>query len=120
MNKPVLTIRPIRNDSDYRATLKLAKAYFDAPEEPDPQSEEGAHFEALLTLIQAYEARHFPIAAPDAIEAIEAIKFCMEQGGLGIKDLEPMIRRFHKGLGISAEVLIAEMARPDAQPALAA
>lgn len=138
MKKPVLTIRPIRNDSDYRATLKLAEAYFDAPEEPDPQSEEGAHFEALLTLIQAYEARHFPIATPDAIEAI---KFCMEQAGLGIKDLEPMIgksnrvyevlgrkrkltlpmiRRLHKGLGISAEVLMSEAARPDTQRAVVA
>ena len=138
MNQPVLTLRPIRTDSDYRAMLKLAEAYFDAPEEPDPQSEEGAHFEALLTLIQAYEARHFPIAAPDAIEAI---KSRMEQGGLGIKDLEPMIgksnrvyevlgrkrkltlpmiRRLHKGLGISAEVLIAEVARPDTPRALAA
>lgn len=138
MKKPVLTIRPIRNDSDYRATLKLADAYFDAPEEPDPHSEEGAHFEALLTLIHAYEARHYPIAAPDPIEAI---KICMEQGGLGIKDLEPMIgksnrvyevlgrkrkltlpmiRRLHKGLGISAEVLIADMTRPDTQLAMPA
>lgn len=51
MNQPALTLRPIRNDSDYRATLKLAEAYFDA----------------LLTLIHACEARHFPIATPDAI-----------------------------------------------------
>ncbi|MBV5323125.1 MAG: hypothetical protein JZU60_04745 [Ilumatobacteraceae bacterium] len=133
MKKHTLTLSPIRNDADHRAALKLAEAYFDAPEEPDPQSEEGAHFEALVTLIHAYEAKHYPFAPPDPIEAI---KFRMEQAGLSVKDLEPMIgksnrvyevlgrkrkltlpmiRRLHKGLGISAEVLIA-----DETPALAA
>lgn len=79
----------------------------------------------LATLVQAWEARNYPITAPDPIEAI---KFRMEQGGLTVKDLEPMIgrsnrvyevlarnrkltlgmiRRLHKGLGIPAEVLIA-------------
>lgn len=135
MKKPTLTVRPIRNDADYRAALKLAEAYFDAPEEPDPQSEEGAHFEALVTLIQAYEARHYPVTSLS--DPIEAIKFRMEQAGLSIKDLEPMIgksnrvyevlgrkrkltlpmiRRLHKGLGIPAEVLIAD----DERHALAA
>ena len=78
--------------------------------------------------MQAYEARHLPIDAPDRVEAI---KFRMEQGGLTVKDLEPligrsnrvyevlnhkrpltlaMIRRLHRSLGIPAEVLIAETA----------
>jgi HTH-type transcriptional regulator/antitoxin HigA len=76
------------------------------------------------TLIDAYEAKHYPIDPPDPIEAI---RFRMESQGLTRKDLEPMIgsrarvaevlnrkrslsiemiRRLHKGLGISAEVLI--------------
>lgn len=124
--RPAWAVYPIRNDEDHQAALKLVEAYFDAPHAPDPQSEEGAHFEALVTLIQAYEAKHCPIAPPDPIEAI---KFRMEQAGLSIKDLEPMIgrsnrvyevlgrkrpltlpmiRRLHKGLGIPAEVLIAQ------------
>jgi HTH-type transcriptional regulator/antitoxin HigA len=41
-------------------------------------------------LVQAYEARHFPIGAPDPAEAI---KFRMDQGGLTVKDLEPIIGR---------------------------
>jgi HTH-type transcriptional regulator/antitoxin HigA len=82
----------------------------------------------LATLVQAYEARHSPIGAPDPVEAI---KFRMEQSGLTVKDLEPiigrsnrvyevlnhkrpltlaMIRRLHRSLGIPAEVLIAETA----------
>jgi len=80
-------------------------------------------------LVQAYEARHYPIDAPDPVEAI---KFRMEQSGLTVKDLEPiigrpnrvyevlsrkrpltlaMIRRLHRSLGIPAEVLIAESVR---------
>jgi HTH-type transcriptional regulator/antitoxin HigA len=41
-----------------------------------------------VTLIQAYEAKHFPIAAPDPIEAV---KFMMEQKRLARRDLEPAI-----------------------------
>lgn len=120
-----LTLHPIRTEADYRAALARVEAVFDAPEEPDPDSEEGACFEALITLIEAWERKHYPIAPPDPIEAI---KFRMDQAGLSVKDLEPMIgrsnrvyevlartrpltlamiRRLHKGLGIPAEVLIA-------------
>ena len=48
----------------------------------------GDRVEVLVTLIEAYEARHFTIAAPDPIAAIE---FMMEQKGLGRRDLEPSI-----------------------------
>ena len=41
------TLTPIRTDADYRAALASAEAYFDSPEEPDPDSAAGAHFEAL-------------------------------------------------------------------------
>ena len=119
-----MNIRPIHNDADYKAALKVVSFYFD--NEPEPGTEDADCFEVLLTLIQAYESRHFPIGLPDPIEAI---KFRMEQSGLAIKDLEPMIgktnrvyevlnrkrpltlpmiRRLHRGLGIPAEVLVAE------------
>jgi HTH-type transcriptional regulator / antitoxin HigA len=121
------TLQPIRTDDDYRAALKRAEAFFDAPEEPNPESAEGALFEALITLIEAYERKHYPVLPPDPVDAI---RFRMEQAGLTIKDLEPMIgkpnrvyevlahkrplslgmiRRLHKGLGIPASVLIAEV-----------
>lgn len=120
-----LTLQPIRSEDDYRAALKQVEQFFDAAQEPDPDSEEGAFFEALMTLVEAYERKHYPISPPDPIEAI---KFRMEQNGISIKDLEPiigksnrvyevlnrkrpltlaMIRRLHSALGIPAEVLIA-------------
>ena len=117
-------IRPIRTDADYRAALALVAPYFD--NEPEVESDAGAHFEAMLTLIEAYEAKHYPMSPPDPIEAI---LFRMEQQGLKPKDLEPMIGqrnrvyevlnrkrkltmamvwRLHVGLGIPAESLIRE------------
>ena len=120
-----LTLQPIRSEDDYRAALKRVEQFFDAVQEPDPESEEGAFFEALMTLVEAYERKHYPISPPDPIEAI---KFRMDQNGISVKDLEPligksnrvyevlnrkrpltlaMIRRLHSALGIPAEVLIA-------------
>ena len=122
MSQDAYFIRPIRTDDDYRAALKQVEPYFD--NEPEPDSEAGAHFEALITLIVAYEAKHYPMDPPDAVEAI---KFRMEQQGLTARDLEPMIGgrgrvsevlnrkrplsmamvwRLHQALGIPAESLI--------------
>ncbi|MDD2670102.1 hypothetical protein [Zoogloea sp.] len=58
-----LILHPIRTEADYRAALKVAEAFFDAPEEPDPDSEEGVDFEALITLIEAWERKQVLIAA---------------------------------------------------------
>lgn len=123
-----LPLNPIRTEQDYQLALRVAEGVFDASEELDPDSEEGARFEALLTLIEAYERKHYPIDPPDPIEAI---KFRMEQGGLTPKDLEPMIGkrnrvyevlnrkrgltlamiwRLHTELGIPAESLIRPVA----------
>lgn len=117
-----MNIRPIRTENDYKAALRELSAYFD--NEPTPGSEDGDRFEIIATLVEAYEAKHFPIEAPDPIEAI---RFRMEQGGLTVKDLVPsigqpnrvyevlnrkrgltleMIRNLHRNLGIPAESLI--------------
>jgi HTH-type transcriptional regulator/antitoxin HigA len=78
----------------------------------------------LVTLVQAWEAKHYPIDLPDPVEAI---KYHMQQGGLEPRDLVPyigsrnrvyevlnrkrpltlrMVWRLHTGLGIPAESLI--------------
>lgn len=79
-----MDIRPIHTDTDYKAALRELSAYFD--DEPEPGTPDGDRFEVLLTLVEAYEARHFPIDLPDPVEAI---KFRMEQAGLTAKDLVP-------------------------------
>ncbi len=124
MKKTAYPIRPIRTEADYQAALQLVAPYFD--NEPELESDAGAHFEAMITLIEAFEAKHYPIDPPDPVDAI---KFRMEQQGLKPKDLEPMIGqrnrvyevlngkrkltmamvwRLHTGLGIPAESLIRQ------------
>jgi HTH-type transcriptional regulator/antitoxin HigA len=118
-----MEIRPIRSEADLLAAL----AEVDQLAEGDPEigTPAGDKLDVLVTLIQAYETKHYPIEAPDPIEAI---KFRMEQGGLGVIDLVPlignpnrvyevlngkrpltlrMIRNLNKELGIPAHALIA-------------
>jgi HTH-type transcriptional regulator / antitoxin HigA len=122
------SLKPIRNKKDYEVALKEVERLWGAK----LGTEEGDRLDVLATLIDVYEAAHYPVDPPDPIEAI---KFRMEQQGLSRKDLEPligtrtrvaevlnrrrslsigMIRRLHKKLGISAEVLIRPSRREQA------
>lgn len=66
MKKNASPIQPIRTEADYQNALKLVAPYFD--NEPELDSDAGAHFEAMVTRIEAYEAKHYPIAPPDPVE----------------------------------------------------
>jgi HTH-type transcriptional regulator / antitoxin HigA len=113
-------VKPIRTKNDYEAALAEVERSWGAKS----GTPAGDRLDVLATLIDAYEAAHYPMDPPDPIEAI---KFRMEQQGLTRRDLEPligtrtrvaevlnrrrslsiaMIRRLHRALGISAEVLI--------------
>ena len=91
-------------------------------------SAEGDRLDVLATLVEAYEAKHFPLDLPDPVEAI---KLVMEQRNLTVKDLVPyigqpnrvyevlnhkrpltmaMVWKLHSGLGIPAESLIRQAA----------
>ncbi len=83
-----MDIHPIRAEADHRAALRQISALMET--DPEPGTPEGDRLDILATLVQAYEARHFPIGAPDPVEVI---KFRMEQSGLSVKDLEPIIGR---------------------------
>src|ERR1700755_1777463 len=86
-----MNIRPIHTEDDYKAALRELSAYFD--NEPEVGTEDGDRFEILATLVEVYEAKHFPIEAPDPVEAIW---FRMEQAGLTVKDLIPSIGRANR------------------------
>jgi len=120
-----MEIRPIRTKADYRAALKEIEILM-AAERDTP---EGARLDVLVTLVEAYESKHYPLDLPDPVEAI---RFRMEQKGMTPKDLVPMIgrinrvyevlgrrraltlamiQRLHRELGIPAESLIKQPER---------
>src|SRR5712692_7793312 len=93
-----MEIKPIRTKADRRAALKEIEALMSARQ----GIPEGERLDVLVTLVEAYEGKHFPMDLPDPIEAI---RFSMEQKGLTAKDLVPMIgqiNRVYKCLTASA------------------
>ncbi|MGF6328739.1 HTH-type transcriptional regulator/antitoxin HigA [Pseudomonas sp. BS3782 TE3695] len=86
-----MNIHPIHTDADYRAALKSVSALFN--NEPEPGTPEGDYFEIMITLIEAYESKQFPVDLPTPIDAI---KFRMEQSGLSAADLAPAIGRTNR------------------------
>lgn len=74
----------IKTEEGYEKALERLDKIFDSPE----NSTEGDEAELLVLLIENYEDEHYPIGAPDPIEAI---KFRMEQMGMKKKDLAEVI-----------------------------
>jgi HTH-type transcriptional regulator / antitoxin HigA len=130
-----MKIKPIRTEADYRAALEVTSALFDNP--PKRGTPGGDRFEVLLTLMNAYESTHHAFGPPDPIDAI---KFRMEQQGLTVQDMVPLIgaknrvyevlsqtrpltlpmmKRIRAGLQISGDVLLGQQSRDGARPALA-
>ena len=115
-----MNVKPIKSDKDYRNALERLEVIFDAP----INTKEGDEAEILSLLIENYENEHYPIEAPDPIEAI---KIRMEELNMRQKDLVgiiggksrvseilnrkkkltvDMIRELERILQISASVLV--------------
>ena len=93
-----MEVNAIRTDAHYRGALREVSALIDL--DPDRDSPEGERLEVIGTLVQAYEAEHYPIDPPDPIEAI---RFRMDQSGLGVKDLVPFIGPLNRVYEVRAE-----------------
>ena len=115
-----MDITPIKTRRGYRRALKQIEGLMTAKR----GTPEGDCLDVLVTLVEAWERRHYPIDLPDPVEAI---KYHMDQNGLQPRDLVPfigsrnrvhevlnrrrsltlkMIWRLHEGLGIPAKSLI--------------
>ena len=124
-----MDIRPIKTEADYEAALQTIDQLMDA----ELGTPEGDQLDVLVTLVEAYEAKYYPIADPDPIAAIV---HRMEALGLTPKELEPMlgdrgrvteilerkrpltlsmIRKLAQGLRIPADVLIQPYELPKNQ-----
>jgi HTH-type transcriptional regulator/antitoxin HigA len=117
-----MNIKPIRNENDYREALNQIETLMGARE----NTPEGDRLDILVTLVETYERKAYPMDLPDPVAAI---KFYMEQNEMAPKDLESaigrnnrvyevlnhsrpltlrMIRNLHGQFGIPAESLIKE------------
>ncbi len=117
-----MNISPIKNETDYRNALKRLEVIFDAP----IGTPEGDEADLLGLMIDDYEKKHYPILAPDPIEAI---KIRMEEMHLKQIDLineiggksrvseilnrkrrltVEMIRKLNRRLNLSPELLISD------------
>ena len=115
-----MDIAPIKTQRDHRRALKKIESLMTAKR----NTPEGDRLDVLVTLVEAWEQKHYPIDLPDPVEAI---KYHMDQNGLAPRDLiqfigsrnrvyevlnrkRPltlkMIWRLHEELGIPAESLI--------------
>jgi HTH-type transcriptional regulator/antitoxin HigA len=75
-----MDIKPLRNEADYQAALKeIDKLIVSQPGTPD-----GDRLDALVTLVEVYEARHFPIPKPD--DPAGVLEYYMESHGLSSSD----------------------------------
>lgn len=123
-----MDIKPIRSNADYRAVLADVEGLMHA----DANTAEGDRLDVLVTLVEAYERKNYPMDLPDAIAAIE---YSMERGGLTVHDLAKaigrpnrvyevlhgkrpltlrMITSLHQTYGIPAESLLKQRQQPDA------
>lgn len=117
-----MNIKPIKTEKDYKNALKRMELLFDAPNGSSKSDEA----DILAVLIDEYEKKHYPIEAPDPIEAI---KIRMEEMQLKQIDLADamggknrvseilnrkrkltieMIRQLTSKLNLSATILIGD------------
>jgi HTH-type transcriptional regulator/antitoxin HigA len=79
-----MSIRPIRTDEDHTATLREIEALWGAEE----GSEAGDLLDVLVTLVEEYERRRWPIEPLDPVRAIEV---AMEMNGHTRAELAALI-----------------------------
>ena len=116
-----MEIRPIKTEQDYNTSIRRIEVLWGAKKDT-PQ---GDKLDLLVTLVESYEMKHFPIAPPDPVDAI---KFRMEQMDMTKADMVQyigsqsrvseilngrrkltlgMIKSLYKGLRIPADILLA-------------
>jgi HTH-type transcriptional regulator / antitoxin HigA len=116
-----MEIRPIKTEQDYNSAINRIEELWGAKKD----TLDGDELDLLVTLVESYEMKHYPIAPPDPIDAI---KFRMEQMGMTNSDMVKylgsqsrvseilnkkrkltleMIKSLYKGLKIPAEILLA-------------
>ncbi len=116
-----MNIKPIKTEEDYNNSIKRIEVLWGAKKD----TADGDELDLLITIVEPYEIKNYPIAPPDPIEAIE---FRMEQMGMTKTDMVKylgsqsrvsevlnrkrkltlkMVKSLYKGLKIPDEILLA-------------
>ncbi len=116
-----MDIKPIKTEQDYRDAISRIEILWGSKKD----TPEGDELDLLVTLVESYEMKYYPIAPPDPIDAI---LFRMEQMGMTKADMVKylgsqsrvseilnkkrsltlkMVKSLYKGLKIPAEILLA-------------
>jgi len=116
-----MNIRPIKSEQDYLDALQRVDALWGCKKD----TPEGDEFDLLVTLVESYEMKHYPIAPPDPVDAI---KFRMEQMNMTKADMVKflgsqsrvsevlnrkrslslkMVKSLYRGLNIPADILLS-------------
>jgi len=116
-----MDIKLIKTEQDYNLAINRIEELWGSKKD----TPNGDELDLLVTLVESYEMKHYPIAPPDPIDAI---KFRMEQMGMTKEDMVKylgsqsrvseilnrkrkltlkMVKSLYKGLKIPAEILLA-------------
>ena len=117
-----MDIKPIKTEQYYKSSISRIEDLWGAKRD----TPEGDELDLLVTLVESYEMKHYPIAPPDPVDAI---KFRMEQMGMTKADMVKylgsqsrvseilnrkrsltlkMVKSLYKGLRIPADILLAQ------------
>ncbi len=82
-----MDIRPIRNDEDHRAALAEIEACWGAAE----GTEEGDRLDVLVTLVESYEARRWPIESNERFDPVDVLHYAIDELGHTQSELAEML-----------------------------
>jgi HTH-type transcriptional regulator/antitoxin HigA len=72
-----MEIRPIRTDEDHRAALAEIESLWDAEE----GTEASDKLDVLVTLVEAYEAKRWPIEPDSEFDPIDVLRYAIDEWG---------------------------------------
>ncbi|MCW7464054.1 type II toxin-antitoxin system HigA family antitoxin [Leptospira sp. WS39.C2] len=117
-----MNIKPIKNQKDHLEALAEIEKLWDAKK----NTPEYDKLDILITLVDAYEAKHYPIDDPDPIEALKSVMDDMNMKSVDLGNLIggrsrateilnrkrkltlEMIRKINQNLGIPTDILVKE------------
>jgi HTH-type transcriptional regulator / antitoxin HigA len=82
-----VSIRPIRTDQDHRDALTEIEACWGVPD----GSEESVRLDVLVTLVESYEAKRWPIESNENFDPIDVLRYAIDELGHSQSELAELL-----------------------------